>query len=44
MLGTIHKEEASYDGNEACMNEWMKQLGLDSSEKQKVIRREELIV
>jgi hypothetical protein len=44
MLGTVHKEEASYDGNEACMNEWMKQLGLDSLEKQKVIGREELIV
>ncbi|THG95519.1 hypothetical protein EW026_g6153 [Hermanssonia centrifuga] len=30
MLDTIPIDEGSYDGNERCMDEWMKQLNLDS--------------
>ncbi|EKM48930.1 uncharacterized protein PHACADRAFT_214588 [Phanerochaete carnosa HHB-10118-sp] len=44
MLGTIHQEEASYEGNERCMHEWLRQLGLDTVENMKHISQEQLIV
>ncbi|EKM56458.1 uncharacterized protein PHACADRAFT_118176 [Phanerochaete carnosa HHB-10118-sp] len=44
MLGTIHQEEASYEGNKRCMHEWLWQLGLDTVENMKHISQEQLIV
>jgi hypothetical protein len=44
MPDTEHQEEASYDGNEACMKKWMEQLGLHSAEEQNILGYEELIV
>ncbi|EKM48682.1 uncharacterized protein PHACADRAFT_189093 [Phanerochaete carnosa HHB-10118-sp] len=44
MLGTEHREEASYDGNEDCMRLWMQQLGLDSPEEQRRIGEHETII
>lgn len=34
MLWTVHIEEASHEGNSQIMEEWFKQLGLDSLDKQ----------
>ncbi|EGN96551.1 hypothetical protein SERLA73DRAFT_58410, partial [Serpula lacrymans var. lacrymans S7.3] len=34
MLGTVHIEEASYEGNDKLLTEWFKQLGLHSDEEQ----------
>jgi len=34
MLGTVHMEEASYEGNSNLITEWLTQLGLNSTEEQ----------
>ncbi|TDL30201.1 hypothetical protein BD410DRAFT_709862 [Rickenella mellea] len=35
MLATVHMEEASYAGNSDLIEEWFRQLGLDSEEEKK---------
>ncbi|GJE94089.1 hypothetical protein PsYK624_102570 [Phanerochaete sordida] len=44
MCGTIHQEEASYEGNEKCIREWMRQLGLSAPEDMQKMSEEQLIV
>ncbi|OAX34538.1 hypothetical protein K503DRAFT_676428, partial [Rhizopogon vinicolor AM-OR11-026] len=34
MLGTVHIEEASYEGNDQLIREWLRQLNLDSLQEQ----------
>jgi len=43
MLNTVHIEEASYEGNDRVLEEWWRQLGLDSPEKQKEIGEKHII-
>lgn len=35
MLGTVPIDESSLEGNEKCINEWFRQLRMDSSEEQR---------
>ncbi|KAI0640946.1 hypothetical protein C8Q79DRAFT_1099102, partial [Trametes meyenii] len=43
LLDTVHMEEASYDGNERVMHEWLRQLKLDSLEEQKRTANERVL-
>lgn len=43
MLDTVHLEEASYDGNDCVMHEWLRQLKLDTLDEQKRTGRERII-
>ncbi|EGO01120.1 hypothetical protein SERLA73DRAFT_24599, partial [Serpula lacrymans var. lacrymans S7.3] len=43
MLGTVHIEEASYEGNEMLLGKWLSQLRLDSLDKQKKTGLERVI-
>ncbi|EGN96568.1 hypothetical protein SERLA73DRAFT_57868 [Serpula lacrymans var. lacrymans S7.3] len=43
MLGTVHIEEASYDGNNKLLVEWFKQLGLHLDEQQQKTGLERVI-
>ncbi|KAI0634747.1 hypothetical protein C8Q77DRAFT_1156148 [Trametes polyzona] len=43
ILDTVHIEEASYDGNMRVMNEWLRQLRLDTLEEQKRTGMERVI-
>ncbi|EGO05049.1 hypothetical protein SERLA73DRAFT_43910 [Serpula lacrymans var. lacrymans S7.3] len=43
MLGTVHIEEASYEGNDKLLTEWFKQLGLHSDEEQRQTGMERVI-
>ncbi|PSS06545.1 hypothetical protein PHLCEN_2v3675 [Hermanssonia centrifuga] len=44
MLDTIHIDQSSYEGNEACLGEWNRQTGQDSLEAQKKMGTEKLVV
>ena len=44
MCGTIHQEEAFYEGNEKCMREWLRQLRLDAPETMQRLSQQQLIV
>lgn len=44
MLGTEHREKASYNRDEDCMRLWMQQLGLDLSEEQRRVGEHETTV
>ncbi|KAF7800317.1 hypothetical protein EIP86_011567 [Pleurotus ostreatoroseus] len=43
MLDAAHIEEASYEGNEACFEEWWRQLGITSIEDKRRMGRDKLI-
>lgn len=43
LLRTVQMEEASYEGNDRCMNEWLRQLKLNSPEKRKELGRDRMI-
>lgn len=44
MFKTVHQEEASYEGNEKCLEEWLRQLSLNSEESLKRMGHETLLV
>ncbi|KAI0693371.1 hypothetical protein BC835DRAFT_1415991 [Cytidiella melzeri] len=43
MLKTVHKEEASLDGNDKCMKEWFLQMRLDDTETRKSLALNKVI-
>ncbi|KAJ3540349.1 hypothetical protein NM688_g6238 [Phlebia brevispora] len=43
MLDAAHIEEASYEGNEACFEEWWRQLGITTIEKMREISTKRVI-
>src|ERR1700722_10200890 len=44
MLNTVHIEEASYEGNEKVLAEWLRQLGFKTADQKKRLALECLIV
>jgi len=44
MLNTVHIEEASYEGNEKVLAEWLRQLGFKTADQKKRLALERLIV
>jgi hypothetical protein len=44
MLNTVHIEEASYEGNDWVLNEWWRQLKINTPEKWKKMGEDDLIV